>query len=797
MHNVRFTRHMYMRFTDFIKLLLLITNALFYLNIAICIAFIFVSATGGYDDILSDILQYKETSSGSLGEVNSERVGIVLQVISGVMCSIVAFVSSFITIQNNDFLGIKYVDIWKLRKNFHLSLKQYLVVSILFVTANLFCFLQDLWSWCIGIAASSLWFTIFFIFSEFKYADLTEKNFIEILRNYLLWDFQRQNKNSKKCYEEVKDNTGSEVISKYLQKKELRVVLKNFSIPHYSKYNIFILTTLVNLISNISNKLYLIQDPLLKEDQYNMVRNSLHYLLENDIIESETEKFITNQVIYSLRNLFSIDEYKDDVAGQLIDILKNYESNNSNINIERVFIIVLDLVINNIKINNFDLIMRINDDLSGFGGDYLNKNKNLKRFYMLLSFFLYSLTVNKIVPPKIKNSVFEFLNYKNESAKSLSWHDLFSNFIRNFDLSLDDFINDVIKNEHRLEYFPPIIQVITPIISENFAITWYASVFLNQTNYQRIYTEILPVKSEKIKSYLSYFARKFIQHNQTCISIDKESDLYKMAKFMAGENQLFPVFRIKEYREKIREYFNKIVMKDNEQFENNFNKDKELQKLECSINAYLHNIFDIQDNTLIKQHIIQSQNIRKSFNAEYACLHFYKDTISELLVEQIKIFISEHSLQVKESNFDKVLASLRENLDQDTIDDQSYILGDQYNCLLCANNTDKFEEVEKIILNLNQNKFKGSGLPIFVFNNGVKLSTCLNIEALPLQINEIENEVNKYASVDGFYSYKDALLSKEQLYEIISKNSAQFIISFTFWCEVDEKKVISFYNEFK
>ena len=70
-----------MRFTDFIKLLLLITNALFYLNIAICIAFIFVSATGGYDDILSDILQYKETSSGSLGEVNSERVGIVLQVI--------------------------------------------------------------------------------------------------------------------------------------------------------------------------------------------------------------------------------------------------------------------------------------------------------------------------------------------------------------------------------------------------------------------------------------------------------------------------------------------------------------------------------------------------------------------------------------------------------------------------------------------------------------------------------------------------------------------------------------------
>lgn len=362
---------------------------------------------------------------------------------------------------------------------------------------------------------------------------------------------------------------------------------------------------------------------------------------------------------------------------------------------------------------------------------------------------------------------------------------------------MDDFINDVIKNEHRLEYFPPIIQVITPIISENFAITWYVSVFLNQTNYQRIYTEILPVKSEKIKSYLSYFARKFIQHNQTCISIDKESDLYKMAKFMAGENQLFPVFRIKEYREKIREYFNKIVMKDNEQFENNFIKDKELQKLECSINAYLHNIFDIQDNTLIKQHIIQSQNIRKSFNAEYACLHFYKDTISELLVEQIKIFISEHSLQVKESNFDKVLASLRENLDQDTIDDQSYILGDQYNCLLCANNTDKFEEVEKIILNLNQNKFKGSGLPIFVFNNGVKLSTCLNIEALPLQINEIENEVNKYASVDGFYSYNDALLSKEQLYEIISKNSAQFIISFTFWCEVDEKKVISFYNEFK
>lgn len=46
MQNVRFTRHMYMRFTDFIKLLLLITNALFYLNIAICIAFIFVSATG-------------------------------------------------------------------------------------------------------------------------------------------------------------------------------------------------------------------------------------------------------------------------------------------------------------------------------------------------------------------------------------------------------------------------------------------------------------------------------------------------------------------------------------------------------------------------------------------------------------------------------------------------------------------------------------------------------------------------------------------------------------------------------
>ena len=58
---------------------------------------------------------------------------------------------------------------------------------------------------------------------------------------------------------------------------------------------------------------------------------------------------------------------------------------------------------------------------------------------------------------------------------------------------------------------------------------------------------------------------------------------------------------------------NKIVMKDNEQFENNFNKDKELQKLECSINEYLHNIFDIQDNTLIKQHIIQSQIIRKSF----------------------------------------------------------------------------------------------------------------------------------------------------------------------------------------
>lgn len=798
---MQFIKTLFIKITDFSRIQSLKSNARFYFNIVICLSLIFVSETGCYETLLAkhefEILQYEVNSPSQSTEINSERIGILLQIISCIMCSIVAFISVFITMQNNEFLGIHYVDIWKLRVNFHFCLKHYVVISILLLAANLFCYLKDLWSWCIGITASSLWFTLFFIINEFKYAELSEKDFIAILKNYLLLDFLRQNKYSKKGYEEIKDNIGSEALLKYLQKKELRVVLKKISISSYSKYNHFILSKLVTHIYEITNNLDKIQDPLLRCEQYKIIKNSLFYLFtEDDVVEIETKKIITNQIIFSFYKLLSIDEYKDEVSKQITEIFTTVEVNDSSKVRERVFNIVVELVINSIKNNNFDLLKIIKDDLTDFDGTCLRYNKTLKRFYMLISFFMYSLAINNTVTLNIKNSVNKFLHCKCDSIYCLSWQDLYKKFISNFDMSLDVFFNDVMKNKHLLEYFPINNQVITTNIEENIAITWYVSVFLNQTNYHRVLTEILPVKSQRIKPYINYFARKFIQQNKTSVNIDENSELFKIAKFLSGENHVFSIFSFKEYREKIRHYFNEIVINDNEQFENevNKNKDNELQKLSESINTYLSNNFFIQEYTSNQQQLFQSQSIRKSFIAEYSCLHFYIDSISEYIVEQIKRYIDNHSLQVTESNFNFILNLLKEKLAQDKFKDQFYVLGDHYSSLLGSDNVEEYQKLDKMMQNLKQNQFKGSGLPIFVFNNGIKLNTRLNIETLPLQINEIENVVNKYESVDGFYSYKDALLSKDQLYEIISRNCVQFNIFFTFDCEIDKNSVISFYN---
>lgn len=694
----------------------------------------------------------------------SDTIGVAVQIITAISSLVVSVIGISISLQNDEYFGIKISKLYTLRVEKHFSILQIIVISIILCVINLFYYMIDLYVAAITVSVISVAFAIIVACVEVPIMSKDEKAIIKILKNNLLFNHNNKNESSK----ELKD-----AVKYLLCHNNLKDTFNELKSDD-EEYNKALFFKLLEFQHDIAFRLKSILDEqILYEVSGSLLENVFDVILNvfefDDTFYKEIEKnkYLLTRVLFRLEETPAIQKrLREKISGlcQLLTFTQHLKVPDTNF----LAYIVIILVSETVKQGDFGIIKALRKEYSSLMHNFRKEDVSVDIFAIVSMHLYYLCNSDARIPTELKKDIIYFINeeaYIEEFHRIESWKTLFNNMLQEFNVNFENFIKLGLLLSDSLEYWIYDNRAHFVILHSGYFVNWYLTNLLSSSRIRLFDFSKLNINFTEIKHYIKSFGDNCLDENGQFIITDEmmnivcfyDEESKRLEKFQAFENTHHKFFNY------INELKIESVNKETEQVRN------------ISFEEFSEEIKSDITNILVKEwgynNSIDITNPKRSFAV---LIEMFPDAINfkesildycrESVLFDIKNAIKSKKIYNDDSFEDNVIILLNKKLKYATENIKS-VIPDYY----IHNEELKQRYIEKC-QSLEEFDSRFLSTSTVVVENGFGFNFTVNsVDIRKLKESELSEQVSKYQRTDGQYVFNGAFMPKEEITKIVNE----------------------------
>jgi len=712
-------------------------------------------------------------------------IGVSSQIITAIITFVVSIIGIAISLQNEDYFGVKVTKLYALRVKKHYSILSIILISIFLCALNLAFYMIDLTVAALGVLLAALLFLVKVVCSEIPIMTKNETAMLNILRDNLVYchthneeapkdlkdaiKFLLYERTFKEIYNSLKDNS-DEKLNQYILMKllelqhDLAFELKNKYGPAEQR---IIGDSLIGNVVDIIQR-----DIEISDEQYTEIAAN-KYLLTRVLFrtyELESSRQNTIKKIASLYHSLSFvsDEHK------------------SQTNCELIASIIIIFVGETVKQGDFDIIKEIRKNLSSWEFGLTDSSYYLDVFAVLSLLLYYLCNSEGDTPPEIKEKIKTFISESGmieDNTRIVSWRNLFSGAAENFNVDHERFIKIALSNEHTIEYWLLGIGCKNYVLDRSYLLTWYLTNLLNSYRADNLDFAAFLTDDETRYSLKSFGSKCFAEDNQFIPT----EEMKQIIAFFSDDANPFALFEVVErHNHNFFNHINGIKLED-------LKKESVLAK-EVDMEEYAAKIRAGIESSLEKEWgldpALTISNAARYFSVmlhKYPGEHF-ADSLAESCIRSLKSDIKKAVPKTTIYKDDSFEANVRCMLSNDL----KYATNNIKTAFPNMYISDEGLRQEFIDICASLSEFKSGFLSFMslVTDGGFRFNYEVEkVELRALSEDELSKQVSKYQRSDGQYVYEGTFMPREEITNIIRDTLAVLTIVFRHQIAASEKTV--------
>ena len=487
-------------------------------------------------------------------------IGVLSQVITSIISLVVSIIGIAISLQNEDFFGIKITKIYALRVKNHYSILAIIVISIVLSAINIIFYMIELYIAAIGTAVTALLFLFQVLASEVPIMSKKENAMLNILKTNMICCYIKKQALSK----DLKD-----ALKYLLYNKNLRDTYQALRDKKDLVYNQYLLFELLDIQQHLAfemkdsyegNSQRVVADSLLK----NVLDVMFHHLdiHEEAYEEIQKNKHLLTRVLFRIHELPSMRKIWLEKVRGLLQCLEFTSADTKSWD-DLISDVLIVLVAHTLQDGDFSIIGALRHQLSA--SHYcLESDTPALNVFAVISMYLYYLECcDPDVPNEIKIKVRKFIEESDmieEKTKITSWKDLFSTAAEDFNVNYSSFISFCERASNAMEYYLFGNGAKSVVLSTHFFNKWYLTHLINAQRLSDIDGEQLCDRYPNIMPYLKDFGKDCMDENGHFAATE---EMKKIALYFSDSEEPFVLFKIREDRNhKFFSYINNLRLED-------------------------------------------------------------------------------------------------------------------------------------------------------------------------------------------------------------------------------------------
>lgn len=702
-------------------------------------------------------------------------IGVSSQIVIAIITLAISIISIAISLQNEDFFGVKITKLYALRVDKHFSIVSIILISIVLCILNLFFYMAGLFLATIGVWIVSLLFLLQVVFTEVPIMSKQEDALLCVLKNNLIFCYLNKVEASK----DLKDSLRYLLYTKNF--KEVYRFLQDNNDQEYNKYAfVKLLEFQKDLAFTLSgyndNEQRVIGSSLLE----NVSDVLLHKIPASDEIYSEVHrsKYLLTTVLFRIYKLSSVHKPLLYRIGGWIQYI-SFTSSEDTQKEDLISDIIIIMVAETVKAGDFDVLKEIRQELSNLSF-CLDCDTPALTVFSVLSMYLYYLCyADPDVPSSLKEQVISFINEGNdgtlieERTKIISWKNLFSEVSSNFNVNYSQFIDLASRNSDTMEYylFGEMVKIV--VLGLQFYSCWYLANFLNSQQYTSDSLSSLLSKYKDIKPQLRYFGDKCITEDQKFIPTDRMNEI---VGFYSNESEHFLPFKF--YEEHDHSLFTVVNELKYEELRNdskqaaNIDSNAFATTIQARIEAAIKEEWgydpqlSVDTPTLYNSVILEK--MPEAVNFEDAVINYCIDSVFANIKASVKKSVI-YKTECFEDDIQKILKNQPKyiTVQADQIIPYFYIKNQK----LKSDFIKACEMMEKF-------KSKILGASAMVLADGFRFNCQVEkVELRELSEEEVVKQIEKHQRADGQFVFEGVFLPREEIVKLIKAKCSVLTIA--------------------
>lgn len=699
----------------------------------------------------------------------ADALGVAVQIMVAVVSLAVSIIGIAISLQNEEFFGVKLTKLYALRKGKHYSILKIIIISILLCVSNLLFYMFQLNIAVIGTLIVSLMFILKVVKDEVPIMSKKENALLRILRDNIIYCYL----NKKEASSDLK-----EAVKYLLYNKNFREIFEHFSDDSDEEFNEYLLLKLMEIQEDLA---FEIGSKYTEHEQKTICSSLLDNVL--DIVQGKVKlsddfyakvidnKFMLLRVMFCMHRLPSTKEQFSESIQRLFQMLL-YTGPESERKTELISDVIIVTVAGTIRECDFSVISIIRHQLADHRYGLTRKSPVLDLFAVISMHIYYLCCADPDVPDNMKEKIRMFIDEGGmieEDTKITSWSSLFRGMSEQFDVDYKRFIGLATRNEHVLQYYlfgngPKLV-----VLNHTFLSKWY---FTNLLNTRKAFTldySSVVGNDDKIQSDLLNFGKECLDENGVFVISD---DMEKIINFYDNNKSPFAIFKIAEEREhrffsfinslrctELRNILDRVASVDGDVLGSKINRAiREAVQTEWGFNQKLTIANPKRYFSFMLEKFPDEINFGESiiqYCVDSVFLDIRKATKRTILYGNEKFEDDIRKMLKRDLHY--ITAEAREIIPDYYIRDK--ILRDEY-CQKCETMIDFQSKI------LGNNALVGTNG--FAFNCEVE-----KVESRQLTEEEVNNKAKEYQRADGQFVFEGAFLPRE---EIIKTIKVKFVV---------------------
>lgn len=723
-------------------------------------------------------------------------IGIVCQIVSGIVCCVQSILGLSISLQHQDFLDIPLSKYYALRIRPFFDFRLSSIISFLLLLVSAISFLFSIVIMCVSAAIISVGFCFYLLCVEIPFLMLKEKPILEIVKDRIIMEY-----NGKIDANNYQTREFVEILESLICNKDLRWVYNQLSINDQTDYNKKLLYRLLDVQSNMAFHLDKIESKsaLVKVTDGMLTTVCDMTSSDFDIVEilgpqtHDYMYFLTRVFFCLLKNPQSKEKAEERIAQLIANAFVPTKSEEYG---ELAFVVLTKLIIDTIKTGDLSLVSHAKKAWSQFPYSLHSEGVSARIFAMTSCLIYYLAEIEDTVPPETKESIRLFIKSSSiqDNWEVFSWKELFHEFANSFSVPFSVFFSDYQNHWNYLDCTIYSSRARCVALSDEYISDWFFANFFN---------------SEKAFGDLDYEKEFCVQNDRNqieylkkledeCYSSEDRSfkvpeKLFKLASYFSVYEPTFLRFQMNEERNySFRNYVDKLREREFDQIA----QEASLVKIQDIMDRYQPLLEEAVQNSFGFDSQIDLSKEKKlyfSFITERKSQAINIDQVItnrflfSLFLELRKSVLSkkEKVIQIGDSYLQEVKNLLKRNI--------RYASGDVLFCAYKISDEKVKEEFRRKVSKAEAIK-DAPGLfpkPTIIIGEGFKFNCNLTFLANELTFEQLGQIADQYRRADGQYIYQGSFWNRDKLMDHIRQTKVLIQIVFSYKVKTQRDSIVA------